>query len=655
MKKTCLLIFCIIVAQFQLFSLNKMDWFNNARFGMFIHWGVYSTLGGVYIGPSLNGYMYTPEQPFVATYIAEWIMSEAYIPRAEYRKYASKFTAEKFVPDSIAILAKTAGMKYIVLTIKHHEGFILYPSAFSDWCTTNSGANGRDLVRELIDAAKRQDIKIGIYFSQNLDWMAPGSLGGIPEIGGAMYPREQQMEYIQNTCKIIDEFTTRYGDDIDIIWWDAPYTNKDKEFTNMLKSALENNPHYRPEIIQNNRLSELDDGDYDTPEGILMDIPKRPYELCYSMTYSWGFLQNSEFKSPLRVLHELLRTLSKGGNLLLNVAPRADGSITEEEKNVLRYIGNYISVNKESIYGTESNEFMYGQDFGVITRKGNTLYLHYYVGENLKLFGVENKILNAYILSDGTPVIYEKIPGGYWFHNIPKGSTVCVDFEDITIDEGRVLGGNEPGTELTVMAASPWGDLLLNGIEDYPNFGGWRDENAYLSWPLQVTETNKYDIYVTISGYDAGTATITIGDNYLEADYPALKNFDNYIEIKMGTCELKEGKYEVKFGRKPVSLLNFHKIRIIKSELDSSDSSFKDRLFQVIPLHDSNIMVHIPQIESLVSLDFYTVMGNNLHRISGLSSGNHKIMLPLNLSPGIYIVSFSDQKGEVLSIEKIKL
>ena len=172
---------------------------------------------------------------------------------------------------------------------------------------------------------------------------------------------------------------------------------------------------------------------------------------------------------------------------------------------------------------------------------------------------------------------------------------------------------------------------------------------------MQVTETNKYDIYVTISGYDAGTATITIGDNYLEADYPALKNFDNYIEIKMGTCELKEGKYEVKFGRKPVSLLNFHKIRIIKSELDSSDSSFKDRLFQVIPLHDSNIMVHIPQIESLVSLDFYTVMGNNLHRISGLSSGNHKIMLPLNLSPGIYIVSFSDQKGEVLSIEKIKL
>ncbi|WP_320906341.1 alpha-L-fucosidase [Bacteroides nordii] len=547
----------------------RLNWFNDAKFGMFIHWGVYSGMAGKYVGPSLYGIEYTEASPFLCSWSAEWILSQAGIPRDTYKKQAKNFTATQFDGNEIASLAKETGMKYIIITVKHHEGFLLYPSTIQpDWCTSTSGANGRDLIMELLTAAKSKGLKVGLYFSQNLDWMTEGSLGEIPQLYGGKYDIEKNRTYIDYTCKVISEIMDRYGEILDVFWWDIPQINTSQEFTNQLQNALIKHKNYNKRILQNDRLSTLANGDFATPEGVIIQKPERPYELCITMDGSWGYTDYANNKKTrLELLYEITNTVSKGGNLLLNISPKGDGSLHPDALKLLKEIGDYMQINSESIYGTEHSGFTHGQDFGRVTRKGNSLYLHYYVGDKVELYGINSPILSAKTIS-GRNIEYKKIPNGYKFIGLKKGEVAKVTFSSIIIDEGFPISNKMEETNLYAMSALAEGGLSINGFESgFVNYNSWINLWPDLGWLLKVENPAKYDIYTTISNGGPGKLEIKIesDDNArIYYQYPTTRGYDDYQEMKVGSMYIKSGKQEIVFKRVGGSPLNFASMRLVR-------------------------------------------------------------------------------------------
>lgn len=544
----------------------KMQWFNEAKFGMFIHWGVYSGMAGKYVGPTINGKEYTESDPFTTTWGGEWILYQAGIPRKIYKKEATKFTAANFNAQEIVNLAVNTGMKYIIITAKHHEGFLLYPSQVQpDWSTSMSGANGRDVLKELVDAAKNEGLKIGFYFSQNWDWMQDGSFGTVPEINYQEYAREDKQKYVEHTCRVISEIMNRYGKELDIFWWDIPKINTDNEFTTMLHEALTKHPNYHESMLQNDRLSASWPGDFATPEGSIVRIPNRPYELCTTLNSSWGYNEYaSSTKTYLEVLHEVLNVLSKGGNMLLNISPRGDGSIALEAKSMLDRIGDYVNKNKESLYGSESSGFKYGQDFGRITRKGKTLYLHHYFGNKVQLYGINDSITRAETIS-GRALHYTKIENGYEFDNLAQEEVGCITFESIKIEEGIPLS-SQGETTLNALSALDEGVLSINGFENnLVNYNSWTNLYSDLSWMLLAKEDmKKYDVFASISCLQETMVEVSMNKKeYIYCNCPSTKGYDVYKELKIGSITIPKGFNRIVFKRTGGSPLNFNKLRLV--------------------------------------------------------------------------------------------
>jgi len=314
----------------------RMRWWREARFGMFIHWGVYSVPAGTYKDRNIDG-------------IGEWIMYNGEIPVAEYKEYAKQFNPIKYNPDLWVRLAKEAGMKYIVITSKHHDGFALFDSKVTDWDVVDATPYGRDLLKPLAKACKKYGIKLGFYYSQAQDWCHPG--------GAAMEKKRwdpaqagDMDEYIRTIAvPQVREILTNYGH-IAVLWWDTP-CDMNKERADMLLPLLK----LQPGIITNNRLcEEVYRGDFRTPE---QDIPATgldyDWETCMTMNDTWGYKRNDSNWKPTKVLlFNLIDIASKGGNFLLNVGPKADGTIPEASIERLREIGVWMEVNGEAIYGT---------------------------------------------------------------------------------------------------------------------------------------------------------------------------------------------------------------------------------------------------------------------------------------------------------------
>ncbi len=349
-------------------SSERLKWFTDARFGMFIHWGIYAVPAGVWNGRSI-----APKQG------GEWILKLLNIPIADYKGFGKDFTAAKYDPAAWARLAKEAGMKYVVITAKHHDGLALYDSAASDWNVVQATAAKRDLIAPLEKAVRAEGLKFGLYYSQSQDWTNPG--GGIYGNGPTWDPaqRGDYDAYLQKVAAPqIEEILTRYHPDI--IWWDTPVSMNParvKPFADLLAKLS-------PEIISNNRLGSGFKGDTKTPE---QHIPARGYpgelfEVCMTMNDTWGFKTRDEnWKSVRVLLRNLSDIASKGGNFLLNVGPNAEGEIPAASVERLQAMGRWMKVNGEAIYGTEAGPFPRRLEWGRATQKRNasggvTLYLH---------------------------------------------------------------------------------------------------------------------------------------------------------------------------------------------------------------------------------------------------------------------------------------
>lgn len=354
----------------------KVDWFVKNRFGMFIHWGLYAI-------PARG----------------EWVRSVERISVEDYQQYFDEFDPVDYDPGKWARAAKEAGMKYAVLTAKHHDGFCLFDSALTDYKCTNTKA-GRDLVREYLEAFRAEGLKVGLYYSL-LDWHHPD----YPAYGDKQHPMrdneafkgiqhnfDNYLDYMHGQIK---ELCTNYGK-IDLFWFDFSYDNLTGEAwraTDLVRMIRQ----YQPDVLIDNRLEVSGEGfgsllseepseysgDFVSPEQIIpphgiLDSQGREvvWEACITMNNNWGYCaQDKFFKSSEMMIKKLVECVSKGGNLLLNVGPDAKGNIPQESLDILKGIGRWMKDNSKSIYGCGTSK-LDKPEYGRITQNGNLIYFH---------------------------------------------------------------------------------------------------------------------------------------------------------------------------------------------------------------------------------------------------------------------------------------
>jgi alpha-L-fucosidase len=392
----------------------RMAWWREARFGMFIHWGLYAVPAGEWRGQSVLGN-------------GEWIMNKAQISVTDYAVLTNQFNPVKFNADSWVALAKAAGMKYLIITAKHHEGFALFQSSASSFNVMDATPFKRDPLKELAAACSRAGIKLGFYYSQSQDWHHPGGAGN------SWDPSQQgDYDHYLDTVAVpqVKELLSNYGP-IAVLWYDTPRRMTKERADKFL--ALH---PLQPGLIFNNRLLTADPtggtmmGDTETPEQFIppTGYPGKDWETCMTMNDTWGFKKNDQnWKSTETLLHNLSDIASKGGNFLLNVGPTAAGEIPEASITRLQAIGVWLKENGEAIYGTQAGPFPRRLAWGRTTQKSHadgsvTLYLHIWdwpADGKIVLPGLHDIPASGRMLTDGKMVTASDSAAGLVVHLPP--------------------------------------------------------------------------------------------------------------------------------------------------------------------------------------------------------------------------------------------
>ncbi len=445
MKKftTILMVLCLAFGAFaqnkQAAGLShdaKMEWWREAKFGLFVHWGPYCLYGGVY-----NGFNQHRGG-------AEWIMNRCKISVREYRAKASTFNPVQFNADAMVLAAKNAGMKYVVFTTKHHDGFAMFKSNASEFNIVDYTPFKRDIVDEVAQACRKHGLKIGFYYSQSQDWCNAGGATARKEMwegwanpdSAAINEFTRQntgaWDCLQRTATFdnylhrvaipqIKELLSRYGD-MAVLWFDTPMSITDQQAGEITKLLAD-----YPQIITNDRLKRPNfGGDYKTPEGRVPkaeDIVGVDWETCMNIGSSWGYKSwEASWKSSEELIRNLATIAARGGNYLLNIGPDPLGNVPQTALNRLQDMGNWMKVNGEAIYGSQRSLMLpsWGECIRKDGKKSTTLYLCVFdwPKEGKLVFDKEGKvkgIKKITLLADGSSLKYAQTKDGKVLIDVP--------------------------------------------------------------------------------------------------------------------------------------------------------------------------------------------------------------------------------------------
>ncbi len=378
-------------------NLKSREWFQDAKLGMFIHWGVYSILGD-----------------------GEWVMNNQRIDKQTYQKLPSFFNPINYDPKEWVALAKAAGMKYITITSKHHDGFAMFDSKLTDWDIIERTPYKKDVIKMLADECKKEGIKLFFYHSQ-LDWFQEnyfprgntGQTAGRPDKG-------DWYKYLDFMDGQLTELLTNYGE-IGGIWFDGHWDKKDSDWrldkTYGLIHSLQpacligSNHHLTPFPGEDFQMFEKDlPGQKTTGFNQEQTVGQLPLETCETMNNSWGFnLQDKNYKSTKNLIQYIVKAAGLNSNFLLNVGPMPDGKIQPEFVSTLKEIGNWINKNGETIYGTRGGPVT-PRSWGVTTQKGNKVYVHILNPEdnNILIPDFGKKIRSITTFGQGVKIKYKQ-------------------------------------------------------------------------------------------------------------------------------------------------------------------------------------------------------------------------------------------------------
>jgi alpha-L-fucosidase len=422
----------------------RLKWFRDAKYGLFIHWGLYAVPAGEWKGRRSLG-------------LGEWIMFRSQVPVKEYEQIASQFNPVKYNPDEWVKLAKDAGMTYIVITSKHHDGFALFGSKASRFNVVDATPYKRDILKQLAEACARQGMRLGFYYSQSQDWHEPGGAGNTWDFGPD--DKKDYDAYLREKAEPqIKELLTQYGP-VALIWFDTPRMMTDeraKRFTTIVREL-------QPNTLIDGRLGA--EGDYlSTGDNVIpSNVQGAAWETPATINHTWGYRKDdTDWKSPGEIVFKLMDIVSKGGNYLLNVGPMADGTIPPASQDVLRTAGRWLQVNGDAVYGTGPTPF--GDELGEVsktrkdvrgdamayrqmdyryTTKPGKLYITFFVEPRVpfELPAMKNNVTKAYYLGGdrGAAPVRVRQENGRTYLDIdrpipdPMASVVVVEHDGGTI------------------------------------------------------------------------------------------------------------------------------------------------------------------------------------------------------------------------------
>lgn len=394
----------------------RMKWWKAARFGMFIHFGVYSTIAR-----------------------HEWVMEDEGIPVSEYAPRAGTFHPQAGSARAWARLAKQAGMKYMVMTTKHHEGFCNFDTKLTSYRAPQQGP-GRDLVREYVEAARAEGMRVGFYYSL-MDWHHPdGALCATNE--------DARKRFVDYTHGLIHDLMSNYGK-IDVLWYDVawPLDANGWESIRMNEMVFQ----LQPEIIVNNR-NKLP-GDFSTPEQhIVAESGGRAWEACMTLNDSWGYqAADDNWKSSKTVIRNLISCVRDSGNYLLNIGPKGDGSIPDASVRILGEVGDWMKVNGHAIYNSDPCQVR-RSNYASFTRIDNTLYMHvhFWPGEYVAIAGLMTKVKSAKLVKTGAAVPFKQDDFRVRFTDLPAHApdfpvtTIAIECESEPTQDTDSVRKNKP-------------------------------------------------------------------------------------------------------------------------------------------------------------------------------------------------------------------